>query len=173
MFVFVAVGLEVIWAILIYVEFVLESWLKLEKFPESKKQVGKMSSDPISDMFSQLRNGWMVKRKNVVIPHSKLKFELLKKLEEKKLIKKIEIENRSGGEGQKKIIVELSYLENKQAPIETIKIISKPSRRWYAGWRELRSGWAGSVIVSTSRGLLFDNEARRQKLGGEVIVEII
>jgi len=128
-----------------------------------------MFSDPIADLLARLRNALMVRHRYVVIPYSKLKLAILKKFKEKKLIKRIRIED----DKKKTIIVELNYRDD-QMPVEAIIRVSKPSKRVYVKWTDLkpvRQGF-GFRLVSTSRGIMFENEARRRRLGGEVICEV-
>jgi small subunit ribosomal protein S8 len=128
-----------------------------------------MFSDPIADLLTRLRNALMVRHRYVVVPYSKLKLAILKKFKEKKLIKRIRIED----DKKKTIIVELNYRDD-QMPVEAIIRVSKPSKRVYVKWTDLkpvRQGF-GFRLVSTSRGIMFENEARRRRLGGEVICEV-
>ncbi len=131
-----------------------------------------MYSDPLADMFARIMNGWRVKKKAIVIPYSRVKLEILKKFEEKGLVKNIK--EGIGTGGFKELQIELGYTEDQEAVIDAIKRVSKPGRRLYAGWQDLkrvRQGF-GFRVISTSRGVLFDHEARKRKLGGEIICEI-
>jgi len=129
-------------------------------------------TDPIADFLTRIRNALKVKKKKVVAPYSKLKLAICKILKEKELITEFKIQEING---KKNLLIFLKYDENGEPLIEDIKRISKPGRRVYLGYRELkplRSGF-GFRIISTSRGIMTDFEARRRKLGGEVICEII
>lgn len=128
-----------------------------------------MFSDPIADLLTRLRNAWLTKKRYITVPYSKLKLAILKKLKEKKFVAHIRIE----GDKLKTIICELNYPEG-QSPAETIIRISKPGQRVYAKWTDLkpvRQGF-GFRLLSTSQGILFDHEARRRRLGGEIICEV-
>ena len=129
-------------------------------------------TDPIADFLTRIRNGLRVKKKKIFAPYSKLKLAICKILKEKELINDFKIQEN---EGKKSLIVFLKYDENGEPLIEDIKRISKPGRRVYLGYRELKPvrGGFGFRIISTSRGIMTDIEARRRKLGGEVICEII
>jgi small subunit ribosomal protein S8 len=128
-------------------------------------------TDPIADLLTRIKNGLRVKKKKIVAPYSKIKLAILKILLEKKLINDFKIKD----EGVKKFfIINLKYDEDGEPFIEDLKRVSKPGRRVYAGYKDLkplRSGFAFR-IVSTSRGIMTDEEARKRKLGGEIICEV-
>jgi len=128
-------------------------------------------TDPLGDMLVRIKNALAVKKNKVEIPYSKLKIAVLKILKDHNLIEDIKV----SGEGiKKKIIVYLKYDENGAPLIEDLIRVSKPGRRVYMGYRDfkkLRSGF-GFRIVSTSRGIMTDVEARKRKLGGEIICEV-
>lgn len=128
-------------------------------------------TDPIADLLTRIKNSLKVRKKTIVAPYSKVKLAILKILKEKDLIENFEIK----GEGvKKKFIIDLKYDENGDPMIEDLKRISKPGRRVYMGYRDLkplRGGFAFRII-STSRGIMTDVEARKRKLGGEVICEV-
>lgn len=133
--------------------------------------------DPIADMLTSIRNGLAVQKESLSVPFSALKYEIANILTKKGFIK----EARKKGRGQTKSLeIILKYeqavgQENKKNPaIVGLKKISKPGQRIYKGFRDLKpvmSGY-GIAIVSTSKGLMTDKEARKQKLGGEIIAEI-
>jgi small subunit ribosomal protein S8 len=127
--------------------------------------------DPISDMFTRIRNAQAVKKETVNIPYSKIKMEIAKALLRSRFIKEI---NRRGRKNKKTIEIVLLYNESGKAAISRIKRISKPSRRFYSLVSKLypfRQGF-GMRILTTSKGVLTDKEARRERVGGEVICEI-
>ncbi len=121
-------------------------------------------------MLNTIRNAQAVSKATVVLPFSNLKYELGRILEEKKFIGEV----RKKGKGAKgQIEIALKYDEGKPA-ISGVKRISRPGQRIYKSFKELRSvkdGY-GIAVISTSKGLLADREARRQKVGGEIICEI-
>ena len=126
--------------------------------------------DPICDMLNRIRNAQPVLKETVEIPFSNLKYEIVKILEKNGFINKVEVK----GKKIKKVIeVTLKY-DNKVPAISGLKRISKSGQRIYSGFREMRraQGGYGMAVVSTSKGLMTDREARKQKLGGEVICEI-
>ena len=130
-----------------------------------------MVSDPISDLLTRIRNAVMVSKSNIEIPHSKFKFQLTSLLKDEGYVSDVKIT----GEGTKKIInIELKYSEDGASVISGMNRLSKPGSRVYSSFDKLprNNGGLGTVVVSTSRGLLSDSEARKRKLGGELICEV-
>lgn len=129
-----------------------------------------MVTDPIADMLTRIRNAQQVRQKTVELPFSKFKFELAK------IIKKggyIQEAAKRGKKTKKSLEIVLKY-QDKTPCISEIKRISKPGRRVYVSSKSIKpvkQGF-GTMIISTSRGLMTDKDARKQKLGGEVICEI-
>jgi small subunit ribosomal protein S8 len=126
--------------------------------------------DPISNMLTAIRNAQAVGKATVDIPFSNLKYEIAKILEKEKFIEKAE---KKGKKTKRFIEITLKYTEKTPA-ISGLKRISKPGQRIYLSWKEIKrvKGGYGIGIISTSKGLMTDKEARKQKLGGEVIAEI-
>lgn len=140
-------------------------------------------TDPIADMLNRIRNAQAVFHPTVDTPFSKIKFEISKILVKEGFVQSSE----SKGKKNKKFIrINLKYLpaqilsgktwegKNKTPAISGLKRISKPGQRIYLPRFKIRKskGSYGIFIISTSKGLLTDKEARKQKLGGEVICEI-
>jgi len=128
-------------------------------------------TDPISDMLTRIRNAQAVKKTTVNVPFSKLKWAILEVLKQYGFIKDIE----KVGRGNKKIIeVNLKYRKDDSPRISLLKRISKPSRRTYVNTKEIWSfkRGLGIRILSTPKGVMSDKEARKEKLGGEVLLEI-
>ena len=124
-------------------------------------------TDPIADMLNRIRNAQAVSKETVVIPFSNLKYEIAKILEKQKLVGKIE---KKGRKSRKIIEIILEY----PAVISHLRRISKPGQRIYTSAKEIkpvREGY-GILIVSTPKGLMTNKEAKRKKLGGEIICEI-
>lgn len=127
-------------------------------------------TDPISDLLTRIKNGLRVGKKRINAPYSRIKVGILKILKEKDLIGDFKVV----GEIKKQFLIDLKYDENNNPLIEDLKRVSKPGQRVYLGYKELKplkSGFAFRII-STSRGLMTDIEARKRKLGGEVICEV-
>lgn len=130
-----------------------------------------MMTDPIADMLIRIKNALSARHKTVVVPASKLKLAILKVLKEEGYIEDfIYIDEKP----QRKIQINLKYDENKRPVISGVRRVSKPGRRVYMGYKDLPKvmNGLGIAIVSTSQGIMTDHEARKHKLGGEVICEI-
>ena len=129
-----------------------------------------MLTDPIADMLTRIRTAIGVRHPQVILPYSTLKESVLKVFQQEGLIDGFEIL----GEKQKKVlVVQLKYMDEGKSTISTLRKVSKPGRRVFCGVENLqpfRSG-LGVRVVSTSKGVMSDNEARKQKIGGEVLVE--
>jgi small subunit ribosomal protein S8 len=111
-----------------------------------------------------------LKKEKVVVPFSKIKFEIAKILEQEGYVKKVEKE-----EGKfPSISIELKYTPDKESIIKSLIRISKPGRRVYSEYHQLPKvlNGLGMAIVSTSAGLMTAKEAKKRKMGGEVICEI-
>jgi len=131
--------------------------------------------DTISDMLTRIRNAQMAGHKEVAIPFSKLKLAIAKILEERNFIDSVKKEE----EGiMSKVLITLKYEKvsnNKKVPvISGIKRISKEGQRIYVGKDEIRSikNGYGISVISTSKGVMTGDEARKKGLGGEVICEV-
>jgi small subunit ribosomal protein S8 len=130
-----------------------------------------MMTDPISDMLMRIKNALMARHKTVVVPGSKLKLEIARILKDEGYIEDYRVVEEKP---QIKIEIVLKYDEKKRPVIAGIKRVSKPGRRIYRGYKELRRvlDGMGIAIISTSQGIMTDHEARKRRLGGEVICEI-
>lgn len=128
-------------------------------------------TDPIADMLTRIRNANSAKHKTVDIPASKMKTAIAEILFKEGYIKSFEIINN---ETQGIIRITLKYDEKGNRVIDGIKRISKPGLRVYAGKEELPKvlNGLGIAIVSTSKGLKTDKEAREAGMGGEVLAYV-
>jgi small subunit ribosomal protein S8 len=127
-------------------------------------------TDPIADMLIRIKNAQAVGHQTVKIPFSGLKLVLAQILEKEGFIAKVE---KRGKDVQKYIKIDLKYRDGRSA-IEGVKRMSKPGQRLYVTKNEIRpvrQGY-GMAIISTSKGLMTDKEARRAGLGGELMCEI-
>ena len=125
--------------------------------------------DPISDMLIRIKNAQTARHKNVRMPYSKFKHEIARTLERAGLVKQVE---RKGKRIKKILDIGLIFKDEKPM-ITHIALFSKPSRRLYAPYRKLRSSSRGGMlIISTPKGVLSEKEARKEKVGGEIIAEI-
>lgn len=129
-----------------------------------------MMHDPIADFLTRIRNAQAAQRESVEMPNSKLKYHIAKILEAEGYV--ADVKERS--EGNKKALVVMLKYENKHPKIHTITRVSKPGLRVYRKANELPRVMSdlGIAIVSTSAGVMTNKEARRRKLGGEVLCEV-
>jgi small subunit ribosomal protein S8 len=127
-------------------------------------------SDPIADMLTRIRNATMIQRRQVVMPSSKMRVAIARILKEEGFIEDYE---EISSKPQAILRLDLKYTQDKrpQSIIMGLKRISKPGRRVYSGRQDLpwvRSG-LGVAIVSTSQGVMTAQQARRLRVGGEVL----
>ena len=127
--------------------------------------------DPIADMLTRIRNGATAGLETVAIPTSVMKLEVARLLKQEGYIKGY----ISEGEGVHKVIrVALRYAPDGKSVITGIKRISKPGLRRYAGAADIPRvlGGMGTALLTTSKGLMTGREARKQKVGGEVLANV-
>jgi Ribosomal protein S8 len=127
-----------------------------------------MITDPISDMFSRIRNANAKLHEKVDIPSSKMKVELAKILKEEGYIANYKnIEDHKQGV----LRVYLKYTAEGKQVLQGIRRVSKSSLRIYKGYADMPKtvGGLGVTVVSTSKGLMSDRQARKDKVGGEII----
>lgn len=125
-------------------------------------------------MLSRIRNAAAVRKPEILLPMSKLKFNIAKLLQENGWIEKAEVVSHEGKSGFDELKLVLKYKADGTPMISSVTRISKSSRRVYVGKDELPRvlNNLGIAILSTSQGLMTNREARRRNLGGEVICEI-
>lgn len=125
----------------------------------------------VVDLIIRIKNGYLAGKEQISCNYSKFKEAVLKKLKELKYIKDYKVEEKE--KNKKNITVDLLYIE--KTPVLTdVKIFSKPGRRYYVSYKELKpvmNGY-GSSIISTSKGILTDKEAIKYKIGGELLFNI-
>lgn len=131
-----------------------------------------MMTDPIADMLTRIRNAVRVEKPFVDIPTSRFKRGIADVLKREGFIwdwKEVDEENPTAT-----LRLELKYGPNGERVIQSIKRISKPGRRLYIRGKELKPvlGGLGISIISSSRGVISDREARRDNVGGEVLCEV-
>ena len=127
-------------------------------------------TDPITDMLNQIKNAQAVGKTEVLVPLSKIKNEIANILVKEGFIG----EAKKTVKGKARVLkITLKYDDGVPA-IAGLKRVSKPGQRIYEGFSEIRKvhGGYGMSIVSTSKGLMTNKEARKQKLGGEIICQI-
>ena len=128
-------------------------------------------NDPIADMLTRIRNGLIARHDSVTMPDSNMKKAIAKILLDEGYIKSVDYID-DGLQGQ--IKVTLKYVAGKESVIKGLKRISKPGLRVYARSSEIPKvlGGLGIAIVSTSKGVMTDKEARNAGVGGEVLAYI-
>lgn len=130
-----------------------------------------MTTDPIADFIIRLKNASMVRKDSVSAPYSKILMAIADKLKQDGYIAQAE---KTGKKVKKTIEVKLAYESNGKPTISGVKRISKPGQRLYKGVKDIvpvRYG-TGTVILSTPKGILTGEEARKEKVGGETLFEI-
>jgi len=128
-------------------------------------------SDPIADMLTRIRNAGKAKFNSVDIPGSKLKVELAKILKNEGYIRNYKFIK---DEKQGVLKVYLKYDQSQTSSIYSLKRVSKPSRRSYVKSKDVKPVYngLGIAILSTSRGMMTDRQARKENIGGEVLCTI-
>ena len=130
-----------------------------------------VTTDPIADMLTRIRNAVAVGHERVAMPSSKLKVRIAQILVDEGFIDRFDVTEDAH---RRQLELILRYGDRRRPAIEGIKRISRPGHRVYRGSGELPrvQGGLGVAVVSTSQGLLPDREARRRRLGGEVVCEV-
>jgi small subunit ribosomal protein S8 len=129
-----------------------------------------VSTDPIADMLTRIRNAIAVNKHQILVPYSHVKQTVLDVLKQNDFIKSYEV----SGEGNDKHILVVINDPSSNAKITEIHRISKPGRRVYSSANEIpRVKYGrGIVVISTSKGIMSGNEARKAGLGGELICKV-
>ena len=132
-----------------------------------------MMTDPIADMLTRIRNAVRVERADVQMPLSKVKRGVAEVLKREGYIWDWH-EEQPEGEPVKQLYIDLKYGPNGERVIQHIKRVSTPGRRVYSQAKALRPvlNGLGISVISTSRGVVSDREARQKNLGGEVLCEL-
>ena len=127
-------------------------------------------TDPIADFLARVRNGTRAQRPEVLVPYSRIKAELARVLKEEGYISDYLVDT-SGAHPQIKVI---NKLVDRSSAIAGLRRVSRPGLRRYVGADEIPRvlGGVGLAILSTSRGILSGREARKQKIGGELLAYV-
>ena len=128
-------------------------------------------TDPIADMLTRIRNANQNRAKDVTMPSSKMKETIARILKDEGYISDFSIEKN---DVQNVLTLTLKYSKNKERVITGLKRISKPGLRVYASAEEIPYvlNGLGIAIISTSKGVMTDSEARKQQVGGEVLAYV-
>ena len=129
-----------------------------------------VSTDPIADMLTRIRNAIMVRKSEVVMPHSRVKQSVAELLKANGFVREVHVTEASVGKTLKIVINH----EDENASITEIERMSKPGRRYYVRAQEIPTvkRGRGLVIVSTSKGMMTGHEAKKQQVGGELICKV-
>lgn len=130
-----------------------------------------MNTDPLADMLTRIRNANQALHPETTMPSSKLKEEIARILSEEGFIDGYKVEAARVG---RRLTVRLRFSDDRGRVLQGLKRVSKPGRRVYKGTSAIDrvQGGIGVAIVSTSDGVMTDREARRRKVGGEVLCEV-
>lgn len=130
-----------------------------------------LTTDPIADMLTRIRNALIAKHDEVIIPASNMKVAIAKILVEEGYVKNYEVKEEGN---MKNIVITLKYGANRQRVITGLKRISKPGLRIYARKDNIPKvlNGLGIAILSTSKGVMTDRDARKDAIGGEVLAYI-
>lgn len=134
-------------------------------------------TDSIADMLNRIRNGQAVLKEVVVLPFSNLKYAIAEIIKEKGFVEKLE---KKGRKEKKFIEITLKYIDEgsvvgkKKPVILGLKRISSPGKRVYVGYKDIKpvKGGYGFAVISTPQGLMTEKDAKKKKLGGEVLCEV-
>ncbi|HWP94052.1 MAG TPA: 30S ribosomal protein S8 [Thermodesulfobacteriota bacterium] len=129
-------------------------------------------TDPIADMLTRIRNALIARHKSLEVPASRIKVEIARILKEEGFIADYKVFEE---EPRKIIKIDLLYTPDGETVIKEVKRVSKPGCRVYVNKNELPRvrGGLGISIVSTSRGIMTGTEARRLKIGGELLCTVL
>lgn len=131
-----------------------------------------MMTDPIADMLTRIRNASLARKEAAVMPFNSLKRNIAEILKSEGYISDVR-ESQSDG-GHKELTIQLKYGRDRQGVIDGIRRVSRPGRRVYVAHDRIPlvlSG-LGIAILSTSHGVMSDKDARRKKVGGELLCEV-
>jgi len=130
-----------------------------------------MMTDPIADMLARIRNALQRRYQSVQMPQSKLKLQIAKILQQEGFIDGVEVIPQ---QPQPLMKIRLKYAGDEQPVIRGLERVSRPGRRVYAGYEDVRQveGGIGVAIVSTSKGLMTDHQSRERRIGGEVLCRV-
>jgi small subunit ribosomal protein S8 len=130
-----------------------------------------MMTDPIADMLTRIRNAALARHDRTEMPHSHLKEHVAKVLKGEGFVDDVRV---TEGEGRKTLTVVLRYGRDRESAIDGIRRVSTPGRRVYVRHDRIPRVLSGMgvSILSTSRGVMTDKDARKQRVGGELLCEV-
>jgi len=129
-----------------------------------------MITDPVSDILIRIKNAQKAGKESLQVPHSKFKYEIIKAMERAGFL----MSSEKRGKKIKKTLEISLFPKVSSKGLKDVKLISRPSRRVYLGFRKIKSvrGQGGVLIISTSKGVMTGVEAEKEKMGGQVIAKI-
>lgn len=127
--------------------------------------------DSVADMLNSINTAQAVLKEQISVPYSNFKFSILEALKKQGYIKDVQ---KKGRAPKKRILIDLKYKDGEIPAISKIRKISKQGQRIYTSTSEIKSvkSGYGISIISTSKGILTNKEARKEKVGGEIICEV-
>ena len=130
-----------------------------------------MMTDPIADMLTRIRNAALARHDRTDMPYSRLKEHVARVLKSEGFLDDVRV---SDGEGHKQLTVVLRYGRDKQSALDGVRRVSTPGRRVYVRHDRIPRVLSGMgvSILSTSHGVMTDKDARKQRVGGELICEV-
>jgi small subunit ribosomal protein S8 len=134
-----------------------------------------MMTDPIADMLTRIRNASMARHDRTEMPHSHIKEDVARVLKSEGFVDDVRVsDNVEGGKGPKLLTVVLRYGRDKESAIDGVRRISTPGRRVYVRHDRIPRVLSGMgvSILSTSHGVMTDKDARKKRVGGELICEV-
>jgi small subunit ribosomal protein S8 len=132
-----------------------------------------MMTDPVADMLARIRNAALARHELTQMPHSKMKLAVAELLKQQGFVADVS-ESEVGPEKHRRLVITLKYGSDKQAAFKGLRRVSRPGRRVYVRHDQIPRVLSGMgvSILSTSHGLMTDDEARRRKVGGELLCEV-
>jgi small subunit ribosomal protein S8 len=130
-----------------------------------------MMTDPIADMLTRIRNAFIVNKEKVSMPSSKMKLEIARILKEEGYVDSFRFDD---DEKQGILTITFKYTADSEPAITGLRRVSKPGRRVYCSKEEIPRvlDGLGIAILSTSKGIMTDSDARKKKIGGELLCEV-
>ena len=130
-----------------------------------------MMTDPIADLLTRIRNAYAIGRRAIEVPHSRIKLAICHTLKREGFLNEVDV---AEGSPRDRIKLQLRYDQRHQPALLHIQRVSTPGRRLYRGVADIKrvAGGTGISIVTTSKGIFSDREAREKKLGGEILCEV-
>jgi len=133
-----------------------------------------MTTDPIADFINQLKNAGMVRKNSVSVPYSKIKHEIADKLHKYGYLDSVEKRSKKIKKSLEVTLLYEGKTGNKNPKIRGLERISKPGRRYYKKVNEMHKvkGGRGIMVLSTPKGILTNDEAKKENVGGEALFKI-